>query len=334
MLLSIVASVRQLNSTCHPVQLLGITLTLSSKIWHFIFGKLSPHNFNFFFFVLLRSQILAEQLGIVATDACAPLTEEQWQNIKAISRQRQDAAQGCAICCDAFGLRPQVLLSCSHTFHHQCLTSVEQCIGKSCCPLCRCERYEKRIVFEGQIYWQHRAASRIQAAWRGWRTRRQWALPLERRFRTHPLLRRRYHLQALAQLTQACVSQASASHGAVDELLREIDSTRLQSQLLRQQIAVHQAKSAIDWTLIHQRAAARYGSTSSQDADIECAVCLQGLDKRPLALLNCTHVLHAACLASLENFCPDNATCPMCRQSYVKYPDVLTFAALTTGLTG
>jgi hypothetical protein len=57
----------------------------------------------------------------------------------------------------------QVLLSCSHTFHQTCLSSFER-FGRQvqrCCPLCRCQAYEKRRIEDGERLWRHACAARI-----------------------------------------------------------------------------------------------------------------------------------------------------------------------------
>lgn len=42
------------------------------------------------------------------------------------STARQDSHHECSICCEHFGMEEQVLLSCSHVFHKQCITSFER----------------------------------------------------------------------------------------------------------------------------------------------------------------------------------------------------------------
>ena len=42
------------------------------------------------------------------------------------STARQDSHHECSICCEHFGMEEQVLLSCSHVFHKQCIISFER----------------------------------------------------------------------------------------------------------------------------------------------------------------------------------------------------------------
>ena len=54
----------------------------------------------------------------------------------------------------------QVILSCSHVFHKNCLQAFERFSGKKTCPMCRKEQYQTRVVFDGTDSYKHKSAVR------------------------------------------------------------------------------------------------------------------------------------------------------------------------------
>ena len=68
---------------------------------------------------------LAQRRGLIKAPPRL-LTEQQWSLSQARSAARQDSHRECSICCEHFGMEEQVLLSCSHVFHKQCITSFER----------------------------------------------------------------------------------------------------------------------------------------------------------------------------------------------------------------
>ena len=52
----------------------------------------------------------------------------------------------------------------------------------------------------------------------------------------------------------------------------------------------------------------------------QCAICLTGLWSRPVCLLSCSHMFHAACVEGFERYAlPGNQNkCPCCRSQYQK----------------
>lgn len=178
---------------------------------------------------------LAQRLRLVASPA--RLTPQQWEEAHAASLRRGDSRCECAVCLQPFRQQPQVLLSCSHVFHQACLASFEAYAGVRSCPLCRCQAYQKRHVQDGArwvLRWQptgccppllvgplsatcgrrvcgrpsappppsrfyrEACATRIQAAWRDYRARRQFAVLRDQVPPNHPVLRRRCVLVASA----------------------------------------------------------------------------------------------------------------------------------------
>jgi hypothetical protein len=86
---------------------------------------------------------LAQRYNLVARPP-EPLTEQQWAEAHAASKQRADNHTECSICRDEFKADDQVLLSCSHVFHERCIKSFERFAREKCCPICRSAAYQKR----------------------------------------------------------------------------------------------------------------------------------------------------------------------------------------------
>ncbi|XP_068160044.1 RING finger protein 32 isoform X2 [Antennarius striatus] len=116
---------------------------------------------------------LAQKLGLVASPA-GRLTENEWTLVKARSVRQGDSALPCAICREEFLLQPQVLLSCSHVFHRVCLQAFERFSRRKCCPMCRKEQYETRVIHDAAHLFRHKCATRIQACWRGYAVRTRY----------------------------------------------------------------------------------------------------------------------------------------------------------------
>jgi hypothetical protein len=95
---------------------------------------------------------LAQRMGLVDAPA-PPLAPEEWEVIAARSRQILAGTERacCTICLAPFRGEQQVLLSCSHVFHRECLRSWERYSRSRCCPVCRKQHYKKRAHAEGAL---------------------------------------------------------------------------------------------------------------------------------------------------------------------------------------
>ena len=49
------------------------------------------------------------------------IPEQDWREVKTLAAERNDFGTPCPICKEDIGSQRQVLLSCSHVFHHNCL---------------------------------------------------------------------------------------------------------------------------------------------------------------------------------------------------------------------
>jgi hypothetical protein len=121
---------------------------------------------------------LAQRLGLVDMPDM-PLTSEQWGEVAAdASRKREDDlfSEPCAICVAPFRDEKQVILSCGHVFHRECLLSWEAFSqtqnGSRSCPCCRHRDYQKRTFTEGSRMYRTRCAVLIQRHVRGLLARR------------------------------------------------------------------------------------------------------------------------------------------------------------------
>lgn len=133
------------------------------------------------------------------------------------------ASFACPICFESFGLREQVLLSCSHTFHRCCLDSFEAYQRREImargtvtadgsagsgsgvasllqCPVCRGAGYQKRRTRVAARLHVLRCIVAIQAVWRGRVTRRAfWEL------------RKAFWMGVTGSVTEAAAAAAAGS---------------------------------------------------------------------------------------------------------------------------
>ena len=117
---------------------------------------------------------LAQRRGLVqAPPKTESISAHAWSVIEARVDDRKDAF--CPICMDAFKSGHEVLLSCSHMFHRQCLTALEQFMGSHketlSCPICRSTNYQKKITKKGSQAFESICAAKLQAVWKGYAAR-------------------------------------------------------------------------------------------------------------------------------------------------------------------
>jgi hypothetical protein len=154
---------------------------------------------------------LAQRMGLV--EAPEPeLTPSEWEAIAEQSRRRDESRQPCVICQEDFKDEKQVLLSCGHTFHRQCLRSWERHSKSRSCPVCRKLHYRKRTIDDGANIYRDECATRVQTAWRGHATRRVTAKTLRS---LNPERRRRYCESRLGGLTDALIGRIDAERSEV-----------------------------------------------------------------------------------------------------------------------
>lgn len=140
----------------------------------------------------------------------------------------------------------QVLLSCSHTFHAQCLASFERYARQArCCPLCRCEAYEKRRIDDAARLWRHACATRIQAAWRG-HAARAVARQLRRLLPPRdPQLRRRWCVERVQESAAAATAAVEQGCSEVDALFAELDASQAACSAVHRAMAERRAGAGV-----------------------------------------------------------------------------------------
>ncbi|KAM4719098.1 RING finger protein 32 [Anableps anableps] len=267
---------------------------------------------------------LAQKLGLVASPA-ERLTEDEWIQVKMRSILQEESAKPCAICKEDFHLQAQVLLSCSHVFHRKCLQAFERYSGRKCCPMCRRENYETRVIHDAARLYRHHCATRIQAYWRSYVVRKRYKNVQKLKFPKDKKLRRQFLEERLQELNDSFVRYC---HTDMEAFLSDIDrslssSRRVFEQLERKGISEPQEK---EWE--------RLKSQVIQRGTWDCPICLTAVcepeltteparsrsqQARHTVLLSCSHLFHQPCLEAFEAFIADcRPTCPLCRSAYHK----------------
>ncbi|XP_042366153.1 RING finger protein 32 [Plectropomus leopardus] len=267
---------------------------------------------------------LAQKLGLVASPA-GRLTEDEWTQVKTRSVQQGDSAQPCAVCREEFCLQPQVLLSCSHVFHRACLHAFERFSGRKCCPMCRKEQYETRVIHDAARLFRHQCATRIQACWRGYAARKRYRKLRKSICPKDKQLRRKFFEAKLQELNDSFVRYCHTDTEAfLSDINRSLSSSRRVFQQLERKHVSEPQES--DWDRIQSQVIQR---------DVwDCPICLTALcspslltaagtsghqQRRRTVLLSCSHVFHQRCLESFEAFSTESRpSCPLCRSVYHK----------------
>ncbi|XP_064644606.1 RING finger protein 32-like [Lineus longissimus] len=292
---------------------------------------------------------LAQKLGLV--DAPKQLlTEDEWREVKATSNQREDSHEPCVICKEDYGHEDQVLLSCSHVFHKNCLKAFERFSGKKTCPMCRKEQYQTRVIHEGAKVHRQKCATMIQAYWRG-HVVRSWYKKLRAAHPPKdPLLRRKFYEEKLQSITDRMVKSLDYN---INEFFSEIDrNVQASRDVFKQFELASMVMSDEDWDEIQIKAVQR--------ENVECPICLTSLTKqgfvrnnsecgernsnpnkktpkglnkkskteiqtpgpgsKDTVLLSCTHVFHKTCIEAFEELAigERSNSCPVCRSIYKK----------------
>ncbi|XP_054478698.1 RING finger protein 32 isoform X2 [Anoplopoma fimbria] len=267
---------------------------------------------------------LAQKLGLVASPA-GRLTEDDWTQVKARSVQEGDSAHPCAICREEFCLQSQVLLSCSHVFHRACLQAFERFCGRRCCPMCRKEQYETRVIHDAARLFRHQCATRIQACWRGYLARKRFRQLRKSIWPKDKQLRRKFFEAKLQELNDSFVRYCHTDTEAfLSDINRSLSSSRrVFQQLERKHVSEPQER---DWDRIQSQVVQR--------GVWDCPICLTALcsqslpteagtsshqQRRPTVLLSCSHIFHQLCLEAFETFSIESRpSCPLCRSVYHK----------------
>ncbi|XP_034561946.1 RING finger protein 32 isoform X2 [Notolabrus celidotus] len=252
---------------------------------------------------------LAQKLGLVASPA-GRLTEDEWMQVKARSVQQGQSAQPCAICREEFHLQPQAF---------------ERFSGRKCCPMCRKEQYETRVIHDAAQLFRHQCATRIQASWRGYATRKKYQNLRKTICPEDKRLRRKFFEAKLQELNDSFVRYC---HTDTEAFLSDINRSLSSSRRVFQQLERKNIPEPLecDWDQIQ--------SQVIQRGVWDCPICLTALcspglpaeagtsnhaHHRHTVLLSCSHLFHQLCLEAFETFTLESRpSCPLCRSAYHK----------------
>ncbi|KAJ3213078.1 RING finger protein 32 [Dinochytrium kinnereticum] len=257
---------------------------------------------------------LAQKLGIVAPPP-KRMTITEWDSVKELSRRREDWKKDCSICCEPICKGRQALLSCSHTFHLACLKSFERHSGGKRCPLCRTSGYETIATSDAQrkqVKDDRLLECADMATWRMWKARKAYLAHRATVPPKNPLLLKRFHEKKFTLYHDELRQREERATRTMEEMLKSLEDEVENSRKL--------FNSAIDllttpsWDNVLKAVLKRTPDPYHEN----CAICLSKLGERQVSLLTCSHMFHEKCIAGLELFCDQKATCPICRGQYTR----------------
>ncbi|OQR82061.1 RING finger protein 32-like [Thraustotheca clavata] len=258
---------------------------------------------------------LAQKKGLVACPE-PKLSINQWEECEFQAEERGDPAYPCSICREPFGVLPKVILSCSHMFHHNCLTSFERFLRTNArvCPLCRKQNYQKKLTKRGELHYKKACAIKMQAFVRGFLTRQHYPELLNQYYKQgygDPKRRALFYASKISSISSRIVRAMDSRADSIDALLAQFDQTVILSR------SVFNPTEAIDTKCqtSDKWASALLKATTREEN--ECPICINAIDSKPMMLLNCSHVFHTDCLNAFESFnIYEVHLCPVCRCNY------------------
>lgn len=298
---------------------------------------------------------LAQKRGLAAAPP-PRLTRSEWNVVEKDSMNKKYSCDVCPICREQFKTDQQVILSCGHVFHYQCLRSFEKFTqaSKRSCPICRKANYQKKICTAGANFYKQSCACKLQSCIRAYFDRQKFRERVRALCDSDstkcPRLRKKFMLSQLRSVIADIGQVVDAQDAAVARLLEESDrkmaiNNHICARYRRKgKGCVGNATCGSDvdvdmgWVSICAKARARCS---------ECPICMSSLyrtqkskkrkdDTKQFAnatILSCSHVFHSNCLASFESFnIRDLHLCPMCRSPYEKCPRNIQSRALDSSV--
>ena len=292
---------------------------------------------------------LAQRIGLVPAPP-KPLISEDWALIEDLSTKRKDGI--CAICLVNFGIKNQVILSCSHVFHENCLKSFERHSKNKFCPICRKKDYERKNHIKGVHEYKNKCVLDIQRVFKGFLKRKEFAIRMKGVIINNSLLRRRilnYRLGLLTKgINKAMKNKEVTINKYLDNIqkeicnkknelgqnLEELHLKKQENMFLRNELKNIErnegkkeisAQEKVKWENIKNIALER------QKQSGDCAICCNKLfsENKPtkdLYLLSCSHIYHKNCLHSFERYNFNlEIVCPICRANYEKMEIISLF---------
>ena len=266
-----------------------------------------------------KNLTFAQQIGVEDRPP-SPLTDTEWQIAHQKSITRNDAQFGCSICCQDFKLKKQVILSCSHTFHHQCILSFERHSQTLCCPLCRSTDYEKRVIDDGAEYWKQRCCVMIQSVWRSFVVLKEYRIMQDTIEPTSPRKKERFLLRKFQRINHNVMTSMDQRANDIDAFLLSIDSNIAASRAVFDSFQCEnldheqQGKEEKEKLTKDGKKWSEIRSVALKRQEKDCSICMELLDEEDCVLLSCSHVFHGDCIQSFERFALQRfKTCPICR---------------------
>ena len=258
-----------------------------------------------------------------------------WKEIRKKARERTGKDSACAICREEFATttmdddqnRGQVLTSCAHCFHAQCLKSFERFVEsiseRRRCPCCRTVGYRKIRISDARDECIRHAALTIQKMWRGRLVRNKLG-PL-----TNESARMTWMANKLRALRKRVERSAEKRRGTREQKLAEEEEDIDESSSSDED----SNDTNTDWNVV-------IAKSLSLEID-ECSICALRFaasktnaaissrrtdDSSPpspptttkVAYLSCSHRFHRNCLRTFERHLKSigrEIFCPCCRRA-------------------
>mmetsp|Transcript_16121 Transcript_16121/g.16249 ORF Transcript_16121/g.16249 Transcript_16121/m.16249 type:complete len:446 (-) Transcript_16121:37-1374(-) len=182
------------------------------------------------------TESLAQARGLVpAAEKIETLSQREWEGIENRLDSRGEAF--CPICMDGFNRGHEVLLSCSHMFHRNCLQAFEKYVkaGDRMCPICRTPNYQKKITHKGTQAYAIVCSIKLQALWRGYKIRQSYRINLRNYYKEHKgelKQRKKFYEQEFTNYTEKMSQSVTDRSHEVDNELLSIDNTLRENRAL------------------------------------------------------------------------------------------------------
>ena len=186
-------------------------------------------------------ETLAHRRGLIQHKAVAvheTVSAMEWKAIEDGLKTRAVDAY-CPICMEAFKEGHEVLLSCSHIFHRQCLSAFEKFMNKSerLCPICRHNNYQKKITHAGSNSYQLVCILKIQTFYRGYVARKSYRSSLRtyyRQGRGDNQQKSKFYKEELSIYTNKISKEVDNRGKEVETMCDVLDNTLRESRELDQ----------------------------------------------------------------------------------------------------
>lgn len=298
----------------------------------------------------INSLTLAQKLGLVPAPP-QPLSFESWEMIEEQARKRKEGEGLCPICLENFKGFDQIILSCSHMFHKNCLQSFEKLCKIKMCPICRKQDYDKKETNQGFIFYQNKCIILIQKNVKGFLCRKQFFefLIKSKIEIVAKLLKRKLLSYKLANIGKRIDKNMKKKHLVSEKIMKNLEqniqektmniSNNLQELRFIEMNTKENREKVLEiiWNQYENnlKKSLEKNNQNTQNLDIhwshilkkglercesECAICLNPLfNAKPLYLLSCSHIFHIHCIEALERYSlQEEKKCPICREAYKK----------------